>query len=193
MYRGVFSEFELEKMGVKFPGDESFLEMNCVGSSEETLDTKIVTKKCRGVTEREKVRGTGTGKLVISAHVPVNIYNKMYNMNREGLVEGARAYGKNSVHPEFAITQTVVDEDDAIKLKAYPRCIMESGPTRPITNGAEEVAELNMTISILPDADGECMYEAFESEIEKKISEKWMSEFTPDLLKVQTASETPIA
>lgn len=193
MYRGVFSEFELTKMGVKFKGDESFSEMNCVGSSEETLDTKIVTKKCRGVTEREKVKGTGTGKLVISAHVPIEIYNKMYNMNREGLVEGARAYGKNSVHPEFAITQTVVDEDDEVKLKAYPRCIMESGPTRPITNGAEEVAELNMTISLLPDEDGECMYEALESGINKEIAEKWMSEFTPGLLKTQKASETPIA
>ena len=183
MYNGVFSEFEVREQHIKVAGDEAYADMNCVGTSEEELDAKVITKNCRGVMARKKVRGTGTGKLTEKLHVPRVVYNKIYAMNHESLAEGVHGYGQNSKHPEFSLTQKVLDEDDEVKLKAYPRCVIESGPHRPIENGAEEVAELDLEISLLPDENGYCMYEALESEVSSTIATSWLTDFSTELVK----------
>lgn len=182
MTKGVFSEFEVKEQWIKVAGEENYSTMSCVGSSEEELEVKVITKKCRGVKAKEKVKGTGSGTLTESLHVPRDVYNKMYNMTRENLKKGVYAYGQNSSHPEFSITQRVLDEDDEEKLKAYPRCILESGPKRSIENGQEEVPELELTITLLPDNNGECMYEALKSELEEEIAKKWLEHFDTSLV-----------
>lgn len=187
MTKGVFSEFEVLEQWIKVAGDNTYSTMSCVGSSEEELEVKVVTKKCRGRKAKEKVKGTGNGTLKESLHVPYEIYNKMYNMTRENLADGVLAYGQNSTHPEFAITQKVLDEDDEVKYKAYPRCIIEEGPKRSVENGAEEVPELELTIALLPDDNGECMYEALASGLDETIASKWLENFTIDLVKAPTA------
>lgn len=189
MTKGVFSEFEVKEQYIKIGSGETatFESMSCVGTSEEELDVVVVTKKCRGVKEKERVRGAGSGKLTESLHVPYDIYNKMYNMTQQNLAEGVAAYGKSSMHPEFALTQLVEDEDGAMKYKAYPRCILESGPKRPVENGATEVPELSLIISLLPDDNGNCMYEILESKATEEMKTKWLTEFTPALVKVPNA------
>ena len=158
--------------------------MNCVGSSEEELEVKVITKNCRGVVAKKKVKGTGNGTLTESLHVPYNIYNMIYDMvQSDELLEGVVGYGQKSTHPEFALTQKVLDEDDVVKLKAYPRCILESGPKRPVENGAEEVPELELTISLLPDEYGYCMYEALASAVTSTVADTWLTAFTPDLVR----------
>lgn len=186
MTDSVFSEFEVVEQHIKTGTDDTFENMNCVGSSEEELEAKIVTKNCRGVVAKKKVKGTGNGTLTESLHVPYETYNKIYAMNRDNLIDGVKAYGQDSSHPEFSLTQKVLDEDDNVKLKAYPRCILESGPKRPVENGQEEVPELELTISLLPDESGNCMYEALESELDPEVTKKWLTEFAPELVKIQT-------
>lgn len=182
MTNGVFSEFEVEEQHIKMADEDSYSTMSCVGSSEEDLEVKIITKKCRGAIAKEKVKGTGNGTLTESLHVPRDIYNKMYNMNRPNLKKGVYAYGQNSSHPEFSITQRVLDEDGVEKFKAYPRCVLESGPKRPVENGQEEVPELELTIKLLPDDNGECMYEALKSELDEEIAGKWLEHFDTSLV-----------
>lgn len=182
MTKGVFSEFEVKEQWIKMADEESYSTMSCVGSSEEELEVKVITKKCRGVKAKEKVKGTGSGTLTESLHVPRDIYNKMYNMTRANLKKGVYAYGQNSSHPEFSITQRVLDEDDEEKFKAYPRCILESGPKRAVENGQEEVPELELTITLLPDDNGECMYEALKSELDEETAGKWMEHFDTSLV-----------
>lgn len=182
MTKGVFSEFEVKEQWIKVAGEENYSTMSCVGSSEEELEVKVITKKCRGVKAKEKVKGTGSGTLTESLHVPRDVYNKMYDMTRENLKKGVYAYGQNSSHPEFSITQRVLDEDDEEKFKAYPRCILESGPKRSVENGQEEVPELELTITLLPDDNGECMYEALKSELEEEIAKKWLEHFDTSLV-----------
>ena len=186
MTDNVYSEFEVVEQHIKVGKEGTFEDMNCIGSSEEELEAKIITKNCRGVVKKKKVKGTGNGTLTESLHVPYEIYNKIFAMNRDDLIDGVKAYGQGSSHPEFAITQKVIDEDDEVKLKAYPRCVLESGPKRPVENGQEEVPELELTISLLPDDNGLCMYEALESELDEEIATKWLTEFSPELLKVPT-------
>ncbi len=183
MLKAVFSEFELQKMGFKFQGEEEYTSVNCVGSSEETMDAKIITKKCRGVVFKEVVKGTGTGKIKISAHFPYDVYVKMYGMSLGELIEGVNAYGRNSRHKNFSVVQDVYDEDGNEKLKAYPNCIVETGVARKINNGDEEVAELELEAAVIPDKFGNGMYEVPVADLtDQTVAQKWMSEFTPDLV-----------
>lgn len=190
MTKGVFSEFEVREQWIKVSGEKDYTNMSCVGSSEEEMEVKVITKNCRGMKAKEKVKGTGNGTLAESLHVPREIYNKMYAMNRTNLKEGVYAYGQGSSHPEFSLTQRVFDEDDVEKLKAYPRCILESGPKRKVENGQEEVPELELTISILPDEFGEGMYEALAEDLDEETAKKWLTDFSPELVQKNTATGT---
>ena len=151
------------------------------------MNTKKVTKKCRGVIVKERVKGDGTGKVKISVHIPKDIYDGIFGMTLASLIDGVKAYGQNSVHPEFSITQDVFDEDGNEKLKAYPRCIMESGVTRSIENGGEEVKELELDITVMPDEYGNGMYEALVEDLKDETAKTtWMSAFEPKMVQKAT-------
>lgn len=188
MTNGVFSDFEIDQMSVKFVGETSTaIAMNCVGSVEEELTAKEITKKCRGVTIKSVVKGTGEGTLTISAHVPVAIFTEAFGMALDTVKDGVLAYGSNNRHKAFVLTMHVLDEDGEEKLKAYPNCIFKARPTISVENGAEEVAEVEMEVAVMPDEYGNGMYEALVTEsLDQAIQTGWMSNFTPEL--VQTAS-----
>ena len=184
----VFSEFELRKMGIKFKSGEAYLSADCVGSCEEELESKVITKKCRGNVVKTTVKGTGSGTLTISMHMPYEIYTQAYGMDLNTLIEGVKAYGQNSRHEAFAIVQDVFDEDGVEKFKAYPNCIIQTGVARKIENGAEEVAEIEMEVSIMPDEYGNGVYEALASELTDETAKTtWMTAFTPDMVQVTKA------
>ena len=177
-----FSEYEVRSVGFKFAGGSSYSSAACIGSCEETMNTRVTTKKCRGIVKKKKVKGTGDGTVKLSLHIPYEIYYQAYGMNNGLLDGGVRAYGSESVHEEFCMVMKVLDEDDKVKYKAYPRCVLETGINRKIENGAEEVAEVELEISVMPDEYGYGMYEAIEEDMDKDIAETWMSSFTPALV-----------
>ena len=197
----VFSEYELREMGVSFDAmtkDEtgavkynaspSYKSANCVGSSEEELETRVISKSCRGVVVKKVVKGKGTGTLSISMHCPYDIYTEAYGMVIDTILDGVKAYGTNSIHKPFSIVQHVFDEDGNEKFKAYPNCIIESSKTSKTENGAEEVPEIELEISLMPDIYGNCEYEALASELtDETLKTKWMTAFTPDLVNAATA------
>ena len=188
MTNGVFSEYELREMGVKFKRGSEYMAANCVGSCEETLNAKVIIKSCRGVPFQKTVKGDGTGTLAISMHMPYDVFTQAYGMKLDSLIEGVRAYGINSVHEGFATTQHVFDEDGVEKFKAYPNCIIETGVSRKITNGAEEVAEIELEVSLMPDEFGNCMYEALASELtDENAKTAWMTAFEPSMVQIDKA------
>lgn len=187
MTNGVFSDFEIDRIGVKFADAAETVAMNCVGSVEEELTARAVTKKCRGVVIKNTVKGTGEGTLTISAHVPYEIFTEAFGMELDTLKDGVSAYGSNSRHKEFSLTLHVVDEDGAEKYKAYPKCIISARPTISVENGAEEVAEVEMSISVAPDEFGNGMYEALAEGLDTSIATAWMDNFTPALVQVEKA------
>lgn len=185
----VFSDFELDQMGIKFTDGEAYQNVNCVGSVEEEMESKTVTKSCRGVVVKSISRGTGSGTLKITAHVPWEIYTEAYGMKLDTLLTGVKAYGRNSRHKGFGLVMHITDEDGNEKLKAYPNCAMSTGVTRKIENGAEEVAELELEIAVMPDEYGNGVYEALVSEVtDNAVKETWMTAFEPAL--VQSATTT---
>lgn len=187
MTNTVFSEYEARELGFKVGSEEAIL-VPCVGTVEEELEVKVISKKCRGVVKKKRPRGTGNGTIKITAHFPYELVNKLYAMNIEGLKDGVVAYGQKSLHPEFTLTMDVFDEDDNEKLKAYPCSIIESNLVRKIENGAEEVAEMDLEVSVMPDDDGQGMYECLVDDLtDQAVKTSWMSSFTSDLVKVETA------
>lgn len=187
MTNGVFSDFEIDKMNVKFKDAAEVIAMNCLGSLEEEMTSKAITKKCRGVTIKNIVKGTGEGTLKISAHVPYAIFADAFGMELDTLKEGVRAYGSNSRHKEFCLTAHVVDEDGVEKYKAYPNCICSARPTVKVENGAEEVAEVEMEIAVAPDETGNGMYEALAEGLDEAIATAWMDSFKTELVSVTSA------
>lgn len=192
LYDQVFSKYELRKMGVKMADATEYKSADCVGTFEEELNVIVVKKMCRGVEVKTRPRGAGTGTVTISAHIPYDIYCEMFDMGERGdLVEGVQGYGSQNFHKEFSIVADVYDEDDNELLLAYPRCIMTTGPNTNIENGAEEVAEVEIEISIMPDDNNYCRYEAVVSALPEGTAitaDAWLSSFSADMvLKTTTA------
>lgn len=181
------SEFEIDKLGIKFEGEDAYSVMECIGSLEEEMTVKTVTKKCRGVVKKKRSKGTGEGTLKLSAHIPYDMYVKAFGMDLDSLKDGVYAYGQNSVHKAFSATGHVVDEDGNEKLKAYPNCAITSGVARKIENGAEEVAELELEIGVMPDDSGNGLYEAPSEGLDETTANSWMTAFTPELVQVASA------
>ena len=185
MTNGVFSDYEVDEIGFQFEAKTGYQSAKCIGAAEEEMETKVITKLCRGVISKEKVKPTGRGTVKLTLHMPWAIYTEMFGMNLDSLIEGVKGYGQNSVHKNFGMVMHVNDEDGAEKLKAYPNCVSTSGKASKIENGAEEVAQIELEVSVSPDAYGQGLYEAIVSELkDETVKEKWMTEFTPELVQV---------
>lgn len=183
MNNGVFSDYELDELGFKFEGGNAYQSAKCIGSSEEEMEVKVVTKSCRGVIVKEKVKPTGRGTVKVTAHMPRAIYLDLFGMNLDSLIEGVKGYGRNSVHKNFSMVAHVTDEDGAEKLVAYPNCVVKTGKTSKIENGAEEVAQIELEVSVSPDEFGNGMYDTLVSELEDdSVKNTWMTAFTPALV-----------
>lgn len=179
----VFSDFELDELGIKFKGKDAYAVVKCIGSCEEEMETKVITKSCRGVVVKKIVKGTGNGTLKITAHIPWDIFTEAYGMEFDSLIEGVKAYGRNSVHSGFSAVMHITDEDGLEKYKAYPNCVVETGISRKIENGAEEVAELELEISAMPDEYGNGLYEALAEELtDEDAKTTWMTAFSSELV-----------
>lgn len=184
----VFSEYDVEQIGIKVGKETTAVTNSCVGSAEETLDTKTVTKKCRGIVAKKKTKGTGTGTLKLSLHMEQDLFAALYSMENESLKDGVIAYGRESNHPDVCITEKVLDEDGKVKYKAYPKCSVQSGISRKVQSNGEEVTESEIEFALMPDDYGNCMYEALETDLsDADLKSKWMSQFTPAMTRIVNA------
>lgn len=180
----VFSEYEVRLMNIIIDG--TVWPIKCIGKWEESMEVRKTVKKCRGVVAKQRTRGTGSGTGKVTAHMPYECYNALHGMDNESLADGVKGYGTDSVHPVAVITQEVYDEDDVLKLKAYPNCVATTGPARSVENGAEEVAEVELEVGISPDDNGIGVYEALADGLAEGIKIAWMESFTPELVQVAT-------
>lgn len=182
-----FSEYEVNEIGIILAGQEAGETTNCIGSAEETMNAKTVIKKCRGVEAKSRTKGTGTGEVKVSLHMPYDLFASMYGMKLDSLKDGVLAYGENSSHKPFCLTEKVLDEDDNVKYKAYPNAQIKEGFSRKVENGADEVAEVELTIAIMPDDYGNGMYEVLNTDANKALTAEWMTKFKPELMQAVTA------
>ena len=184
MYTKVYSDFEIEEMNVLLHGEDIPIETGCIGTCEESLNVKVITKKCKGKVIKQLAKHSGGGEIKITGHMNYEAYCKIHGMNNDKLKDGVQSYGSGS-HPNMIVTQKVRDEDGVLKLKAYPNCVVSSAPSRKVDGSTEEVAEVEMTIALANDEHGESMYE--EIIVDEKSNEahvtSWMSGFNYNLIK----------
>ena len=177
-----FCEFEVKESSIKIKGEESFTLLGCVGSLEESFNTKTIMKKCEGKIREQRTVPDGSGTLKLSLHMKWSAYTKVFNLARTELKEGVYAYGSKQ-HQVFIYVCKALDMDDNVKYKAYPNCTVSTGIARKVENGGEEVAEIELEIALAADEYNECMYESPEEELtDDTVKEKWMTEWTRELI-----------
>lgn len=186
----VYSYFECDQLAIKVSGDEAYTRDDCIGSLSVERETKTVTKSCRGVVKKRKTKPTGNGTITLKMHIKLALYRKMNAMINTGLQPGVYAFDNTSSMPEFSLVGRVKDEDDNILFLGYPRCKIEEINSLEIENGAEEVAEVEMKISYMPDEYNKGEYQALEAELTGNVlnAENWMTEFDSDT--AQLTSDT---
>lgn len=178
----MFSYFGVKNSTVRFDGDSTAQRMGCVGTLTETMNNKTVTKKCEGVVKKSKTKGDGTGEIAFTLHMRRDVFLKSYGMETKGLKAGVYSYGQGSSHKEFCYTSHVLDEDDVELFVAYPRCVITSAMSHKIENGAEEVAEIECTASVMPDEYGQGKYEALADDLDEVTRSQWLENFSRTLV-----------
>lgn len=113
-------------------------------------------------------------------------------MTNEGLQPGVYAFDNTQSMPELALTARVKDEDDNIMFLGYPRCKVEEINKLEIENGAEEVAEVEMKLSYMPDDFNKGEYQALEAELTGDVlnAKNWMTAFSSETAQLTTPSTT---
>lgn len=178
----VYSYFECDQLAIKVSGDNEYTRDDCVGSLEVERETKTVTKSCRGVVKKRKTKPTGNGTLTLKLHIKLGLYRKMTAMTNEGLQPGIYAWDNTVPMPEGSVAARVKDEDDNIMFLGYPRCKVEELNTLSIENGAEEVAEVEIKLSYMPDDYNKGEYQALADELTGNVltPENWMTTFSSE-------------
>ena len=183
-YKEIFSEYDVTKLGIQFDGDEKATIMDTLGKDETSMSVRTVTKNKRNMPWKTRTKATGSGEKKLTLHIPEDVYANMFGMYVEGYKDGVMVYGQLSVHQQFCMTELVEDEDGNQKLKAYPCCTVKEGISRAVEGNAEEVAEVELTVSVDPDQDGIGEYSiVVVDEEDKALVTTWLEKFDTKLVK----------
>ena len=189
----VYSYFECDQLAIKVAGDNDYTRDDCIGSLNVERETKTVTKSCRGVVKKRKTKPTGNGTINLKMHIKMALYRKINNMVNTNLQPGVYAFDNTESMPEFSLTARVKDEDDNILFLGFPRCKIEEINSLEIENGAEEVAEVEMKVSYMPDDYNKGEYQALEVELTGSVltSSSWMTTFSSDTARLTSETTIP--
>ena len=188
----VYSMFECDQLALKVAGDTEYTRDDCVGKITIERETKTVTKKCRGITKKRKTKPTGNGTITVSLHIKLGLYRKVNAMTNKDLQPGVYGFSNvDSIMPELALVARVKDEDDENMFLGFPRCKVEEINSTEIENGGEEVAEVEMKLSYMPDDYGIGEYQALESELtgDTVNADNWMTSFSSQLVHAETTDD----
>lgn len=170
-----FFENGEQKEGTKF---------GCMGTLSGETEMRDISKICEGV-EVKRISKPLRMNLTVNAHIPVQVARDFFGLTNKDLKPGVWAYGSFSRGKKFVFTADIIDEfEDVTKLIAFPNCTNSTGFRIQVENGGEEVAQLELQFSALPDDLKQFYYEAFVEELEDQtIAEQWHTMFTADLVK----------
>lgn len=155
----------------------------CLGSIEGETESITVVKNCEGREAKSKTKPVKMN-LTVNAHIPVAVARDYFGLKTDGLKPGIWAYGDLSSGKRFVFTADVIDEfEDIVKLIAFANCSNNAGFKIAVENGAEEVAQLELTFTALADSLGKFYYEALVAELEDEtVATTWHKDFTPELV-----------
>lgn len=188
-YSEIFSEYDITEWGIRFGDEAEAVIMDTLGTAEESMEVRTVTKNKRNMPWKTRTKATGAGEVKITAHIREDVYDQMFGMYVDGYKDGVTAYGTLSVHEQFCMTEKVEDEDGNVKLKAYPCCTVKEGISRKVETNAEEIAEVELTVSVDPDSTGIGMYQLIiQEDTDEKMKQDWMKKFDSSLVAATEAA-----
>lgn len=157
--------------------------LGCTGSISVESESKTITKKCEGNVTKEvpviqKLNGT------LSMHMPVAILRKVFGLTNEKLKTGVYGLTSKPKASSGSLTWDVFDLGrENRKLIAFPNISWTSPFKINVTNGEEEIAEVETTFSAFPDKNGFFYYEAIEGDgVDSQVVSGWNSTFAPTLV-----------
>lgn len=156
----------------------------CTGSIEGETESIVIEKRCAGMTKKSLAKPQKMN-LTYTGHLPVAVLRDVFGLSNTGLKPGVYSYGQNSKGKEFILTGDVVDEfEDVTKLIAFPAVTSSTGlKIQSIENGAEEVAQIELEFTVLPDSAGQFYYEALVPELDDTtVSQQWHTAFARELV-----------
>ncbi|HEM3508248.1 phage tail protein [Streptococcus suis] len=158
--------------------------LGCTGSISVEAESKTVTKKCEGnvtkeVTIIQKLNAT------VSMHMPVAILRKVFGLTNDKLKTGVYGLTSKPKVSSGALTWDMYDLGrENHKLIAFPNISWTSPFKINVTNGEEEIAEIETTFSAFADENGFFYYEAIEGDgATSDVVSGWNKTFTPTLVK----------
>ena len=177
-----YSPYEVDQLAIKVAGEEAYTRDDCVGTLTVERETRTVTKSCRGVVKKRKTKVTGNGTIDLNLHCKLSLYRKLHAMTNEDLQPGVYAFDNTIPMPEASLTARVKDEDDNILFLGYPRVKIEEVSALEITNGGDEVAEIALKLSYMPDDYDKGEYQALAGELTGEVltPETWMTTFSSE-------------
>jgi len=186
----VFEDFNIEEASVQeldsnYETTGTAKSFGCVGTLSIEPELQQVVKNC-GIKQLKSVTKTAYLNVSIAGHINRSVAEALFGLTSEGLVTGVKAFNVNSTSKPMCFTAKVYNMDRSeVKYIALPIIQNISGFVKNIDNGATEVAYVELEFNALFDKNNNAYYEALESELtDETVKSKWMTEFTPDLVKV---------
>lgn len=182
-----FDAISLKNLNLQFHGNEEDTQLiGCIGSLSGETTLRELVKRCAGVEVRKRSKPESM-QLTFSGHVRVDVLRKIFGLSNEGLKEGVYSYSSDAKGEEFTLTGDVIDEfEERTKLIAFPQCNSATGLQFTIENGADEVAEVELSFSVYPDSNNKFYYEAITEELDEvdaaAIIEGWHTDFNYELV-----------
>lgn len=177
-----FDESRVTEFNLMFESDEQATKFGVVGQLQGETTLTTLTLNEEGVMARTKTKPQSM-QLTIDAHMQVDSVRRILGISNLGLKPGVYSYGIDSKTENFVLTLKSIDDiTDTVKYLAFPVCSTSAGLTINVENGADEVAELELTFDALKDDNGKLYYEAFEDELDDDVKSQWHTNFTPDLV-----------
>lgn len=157
-------------------------DIECTGSLSVDSETKTISKVCEGIVTDE-ISVIESMAVDLSGHMPVEVLRNVYGISTDGNIEGVYSFNRDSRGQVGTWTWDITSpfQTDR-KLIAFPRLSVQGGLSWSLENGGDEVAEVEISFSALPDERGNFYYEAMESEVDTTVVNKWHKEFSTELV-----------
>ena len=185
----IYEEFypvSIANVGVKFKKESLSTAFGCTGVLSGETEISEITAKCGRVTKKKMSKPTEM-KVNISGFVKLDVLRRLFGMSDKGLKPGVYAYGEDSSGEEFTLTADIKDDfDDITKMIAFPKVSVSTGFKFKIDTSSDEVANVEIEATALPDENGKFYYETLLDEDSKKeFIEQWHKNFDSDVVKEQ--------
>lgn len=164
-------------------GEKIATSFGCIGTLEGTSDAEAVEKKCEG-TVVKSIKKVKKIDVTMTGHPYSSVLRDVSGLTNEGLKEGIYGYGVDIKSKKIVFTAKIQDMEGNIKYIAFPNMDDVKGLNIKVNNDVTEIEMKDFEFSALKDKNNMFYYEAFEKDLkDAEVKEKWLNNFTEDLVK----------